>query len=224
MTARRNLACSLTLIAALGLVAVHGAGCSRMYYSAMETVGSTKRDILVSRVQKANVEQEEAKEQFRSAYEQFKTLVNFDGGDLEKEYNRLDREYQRCQSKAEDLRGRVDGIEDVGQALFREWEGELDDYTNDEYRRRSERQLNATRERFDDLLVAMRDVERRMEPVLLAFRDQVLFLKHNLNAQAIASLEGTSIELEREVALLIEQMEDSINESRSFLDQMGTTK
>ena len=36
----------------------------------------------------------------------------------------------------------------------------------------------------------MRLAESRIEPVLKSFRDQVLFLKHNLNAKAIASLRG----------------------------------
>lgn len=36
----------------------------------------------------------------------------------------------------------------------------------------------------------MHDAEDRMEPVLQAFEDQVLYLKHNLNAQAIGALEN----------------------------------
>ena len=35
-----------------------------------------------------------------------------------------------------------------------------------------------------------------MKPVLAAFHDQVLVLKHNLNARAIASLEGTAVTLQ----------------------------
>ena len=40
-----------------------------------------------------------------------------------------------------------------------------------------------------------------MEPVLTKFKNRVLFIKHNLNAQAIASLKGTEIELGGEIGL-----------------------
>jgi hypothetical protein len=63
----------------------------------------------------------------------------------------------------------------------------------------------------------MKRAEAKMPPVLTAFRDQVLFLKHNLNARAIASLEGTFGELEGEVAALIRDIDASIQESGRFL-------
>jgi len=37
--------------------------------------------------------------------------------------------------------------------------------------------------------------EDQIAPVLKAFHDQVLFLKHNLNSRAIGSLKGTSATL-----------------------------
>ena len=57
-------------------------------------------------------------------------------------------------------------------------------------------------------------------PVLNAFRDQTLFLKHNLNAQAIAALNKTSLALKDEVNVLIRQMEASILEANAFIDKM----
>jgi hypothetical protein len=69
----------------------------------------------------------------------------------------------------------------------------------------------------------MRRAEDKMQPVLNAFRDQVLFLKHNLNARAIAALEGTVASLEAEVATLILDMEASIEEANRFIDEMGAS-
>lgn len=45
----------------------------------------------------------------------------------------------------------------------------------------------------------VREVEARRTPVSNAFHDQVIFLKHNLNARAIASLQKTSMEMDKEV-------------------------
>jgi hypothetical protein len=57
--------------------------------------------------------------------------------------------------------------------------------------------------------------------VLTAFRDRVLYLKHNLNAQAVASLQGQVLELDADVTKLIAEMEASIREANEFIDAMG---
>jgi hypothetical protein len=58
--------------------------------------------------------------------------------------------------------------------------------------------------------------------VLRAFRDQVLFLRHNLNARAIASLEGTVESLEAEVAALVREMDASIRQANECVESMAS--
>jgi hypothetical protein len=67
----------------------------------------------------------------------------------------------------------------------------------------------------------MKRAEKKIAPVLSAFRDQVLFLKHNLNAQAVASLQGELVSIESDVASLIREMEASINEADSFIQSLA---
>ncbi len=195
-------------------------GCQRAYFNALERIGIEKRDVLVDRVREARDSQNEAKEQFRSALDEFSALVNFDGGDLEAMYNKLDREYERSEDRADEVRDRLDAVNDVATALFNEWEDELDAYSDRDLRRQSERQLRETRARYEEMLAAMERAERKMAPVLEAFQDQVLFLKHNLNARAIASLEDTVTDLETDVDQLIRDMEASIAEANAFIEQM----
>ena len=57
--------------------------CSSAYYKTMESMGIEKRDILVDRVEEARDAQDDASEQFASALDQYRSTVNFDGGDLE---------------------------------------------------------------------------------------------------------------------------------------------
>ena len=59
-----------------------------------------------------------------------------------------------------------------------------------------------------------------MDPVLSAFQDQVLYLKHNLNAQAIVSLQGELVSIETDVAGLIKEMEASIKEADTFINSI----
>jgi DNA repair exonuclease SbcCD ATPase subunit len=214
--------CSMTHARYLPLFAAAMiAGCSSVYYGTLETFGVHKRDVLVDRVEDARDDQEEAKEDFRSALEKFAEVVNVQGGDLEAKYKQLNAEYERCESAASRVRNRIESIEDVAEALFDEWEAELEQYSSRELRSASERQLDDTRDRYRQLIGAMKRAEAKMEPVLVAFHDRVLFLKHNLNAQAIASLQGEVVSLEQDVARLIADMEASIAEANAFIDSMS---
>jgi ElaB/YqjD/DUF883 family membrane-anchored ribosome-binding protein len=143
------------------------------------------------------------------------------GGDLETKYKQLNAEYERCQSGAQRVSNRIESVEDVAEALFEEWEAELAQYTSSDLRAASERQLDDTRDRYRQLIGAMKRAESKMQPVLAAFHDRVLFLKHNLNAQAIASLQGEVVSLEQDVAQLISDMEASIAEANAFIDSMS---
>ncbi len=186
----------------------------------MEKFGVHKRDILVDRVEDAREAQEEAKEQFESAFEEFLAVSEVDIGELKATYDRLQAAFDDSETKAKAVRNRIAAIEDVSKALFNEWEDELDLYTSKELRAVSEEQLQSTRALSVNLIQAMGDAASKMDPVLNAFRDQVLFLKHNLNAQAIAALNKTSLALRDEVEILIKQMEASIDEANAFVAQM----
>lgn len=199
-------------------------GCQIAYYGAMEKLGYHKWDLLVSDVQKARDAQEEAKEQFQTAFEQFSTVLNFKGGALQDTYEKLNAEYERSESKAQAVHDRIASVEDVSEALFREWEEELGQYSNARLRRVSQQKLDRTRSQYSHLIEVMKRAEKKMAPVIAAFKDQVLFLKYNLNAQAIASLKQELVSVENDIASLIKDMEASIKEADSFLNAMGQEK
>ena len=217
--AARNLR-YFTLPILLVVTLLFSTGCQKAYYNTMEKFGVHKRDIMVDRVEDARDSQEEAKEQFQSALEQFSAVLNFKGGKLEDKYKTLQKEYDRSEAKADDVRNRIDAVEDVSEALFAEWKDELDQYTSASLRRDSERKMVQTRRQYEQLIKAMRKAETKIEPVLRAFRDQVLYLKHNLNAQAIASLQSELVGVESDIADLIHEMEKSIGEANSFIKTM----
>ena len=196
-------------------------GCSSAYDGTMEKLGYHKRDLMVSRVESARDAQQEAKEQFESALEKFSSVLKVDGGKLEEKYEQLKTAYDRSNAIAETVRNRIESVEDVSEALFDEWQTELDQYTSDSLRRSSARKLKQTRRQYTQLIGAMKRAEKKMEPVLSAFHDQVLFLKHNLNARAIASLQTELVSVEAEVNSLIRDMEASIKEADAFINAMA---
>lgn len=205
-------------LAALMLVAL--GACSGAYYKTMEGFGIEKRDILVDRVEDARDAQDDASEQFASALDQFRATVNFDGGDLEDVYDRLNAEFEKSAAEADAVSERINSVESVAEDLFSEWEKELDQYSRADLRRNSASLLNDTRKRYKQLMSTMRRAEQSMEPVLVAFKDQVLVLKHNLNARAIGALRNELASIEKDTANLIKQMQKAIAEANSFIDSM----
>ncbi len=194
--------------------------CSSLYYGGLEKIGIPKREVMVHRVEKARDTQEETKQQFKSALEQFSALTSFKGGNLEATYKRLNGEYEASVAKASEVRKRISDIEDVSEALFTEWQDELNQYSNADLKRSSQQQLTATKGQYQQLITVMKRAEAKIDPVLAVFKDQVLYLKHNLNAQAIASLKGQLGSIQSDVSSLIAAMEKSINEANAFIKTM----
>lgn len=195
--------------------------CAPVYYNTMEKFGVYKRDILVDRVQEARDSQEDAKEQFSSALEQFASVVAYDGGDLEKKYRKLQRQYDDSEAAAKEVDERIEAIEKVSMDLFKEWDEELDKYSNRELRADSAQQLKETRQEYQKLLRAMKNAQQKIPPVLAVFQDQVLYLKHNLNAHAISALQQEYKSIETNVANLVAEMERSIDEANAFIRNMS---
>jgi predicted nucleic acid-binding Zn-ribbon protein len=195
-------------------------GCQTAYYGTMEKFGVHKRDILVDRVKEARDVQEETKEQFQTALERFKSETGFKGGELEARYDALKSEFDQCEEKATAVKNKISAVENVAKALFAEWSEELDQYTNPKFKAASHTKLERTKKQYSLLISAMKRAESKIKPVLSAFRDQVLYLKHNLNARAIASLRSELVSVETDVAALIKDMEAAINKADGFIQAM----
>ena len=208
------------------LIAAGGCRTTRnMYYNAWEKMGYAKRERLVDNVKDAREEQVEAKKQFATALEQFKSVVNFQGGNLETVYNKLNKEYERCESQAGDVKSKIAAVKNVANALFTEWDGEIKQIKDDPSLQSQSRQLlDKTKASYNDMIVRMDSAAATMDPVLTKFHNRVLFIKHNLNAQAIASLKGTEIELGGDIDKLIKEMEASIAEADQFIAELQPPK
>lgn len=196
-------------------------GCQSAYYSAWEKVGVHKRDILIDRVEDTKDSQEESQEEFQSALERLTTLIDFNDGELEDVYNQLNSDYESSLAAAETVSKNIDDVENVANALFEEWADELDEYKNSSLKRESSKRLSETQRKFDSLLRSMRSAEDKMQPVLASLKDNVLYLKHNLNAQAVSAIRGEFTNLKRDIKLLMDDMNKSIADSNRFIEHMN---
>lgn len=201
-------ACSLVLML----------GCQSAYYSAMEKVGVHKRDIMLERVESAQTAQQDAQQQFTSALAQLSQLINYDGGDLAAQYELINDQYEASESSAKEVASRIAAIESVADALFDEWNDEIQQYSSNNLKQQSQQKLKKTQRNYESLIKSMHRAKDRMAPVLSALKDNSLYLKHNLNAQAIGALQGEYKTIKRDVESLVAEMNKAIAQSQQFID------
>lgn len=206
--------------AALASVALTVAAAQGVMTSDLDRFWKAPRDVLVDRVEDARDAQQDAAEEFADALTEFKAVVGLPESKLERQYNRLNKAFERSEAAAEKISSRIDRVVGASNRLLEEWRDELKQYNNAELKRLAEDQFDQTRDQATRLIATMRDSEARIAPVLDTFRDQVLYLKHNLNLSAIASLEGEAVVIETNVDALIDDMNRSIAEADAFLTQM----
>jgi F0F1-type ATP synthase membrane subunit b/b' len=196
------------------------AACNTVYYAAWEKLGCEKRDLLKSAVKAARGAQKETGEEFQDALTQLQKLTGYRGGNLESAYNRFKGEYEDCEAQATAVRSEIREVDTVARDLFREWEREIRQYENASLAADSRRKLADTRSRFEQLSSSLHAAESTMEPVLRQFRDQVLYLKHNLNAAAVGSLRGKADNIQGDIQRLLAQMNRSIAEADRFIQTL----
>lgn len=196
------------------------AGCNSVVYSAYEKIGVYKRDLLKKRVIAARDEEKAAGGQFKDALTKLRELYGNLNTPLEKTYDQLKSEYDDSVTRAEAVRKRVRDVETVAADLFKEWENEIKEISSESMRASSRDQLRTTRHRYDEMHNSLKRAEESMAPVLTKFKDHVLYLKHNLNAQAIATLKGEAVSIQSEIVRLIEDMNKSIEQADTFIKQM----
>lgn len=215
-----------TLIFTVGALAVIGCqsaiekAARNTQYSAYEFIGVEKRDLLKSRVDKARDEQKQAGKTFETALERLKSVSNIDGGSLEREYRSLQSSYDRAEEQAQDVRIAIQKVETVAGDLFEEWQKELKEIKTASLHSSSRRKLDDTRKRYSEMMAALKASETRMGPILSKFKDQTLFLKHNLNAAAVGSLKSESVRIQRDIENLIREMNKSIASADQFIQTL----
>lgn len=207
----------LTMVSATLLLS----GCSTAYYAAMEKVGVHKRDILIDRVEEARDAQAVSQQEFKDALDQLSQLINFHGGNVQDKYDALTVQYEDSKKAAEEVTARINKVELVAFDLFDEWEAELSQYQNKKLKSDSKKKLLDTKRQFDALVKVMRRAESKMPPVLRVLNDNVLYLKHNLNAKAVGAIQGEFGVLQQDVNNLLAEMNRAIADSNQFIATMN---
>jgi uncharacterized protein YukE len=183
-------------------------------------LGKEKRDLLRSNIETVKKDQEKAANEFEDALERLRRLYEVDAGELEDVYDKIKDDSEDANDRAEDIRNRIESIDSIAEDLFEEWDREIGEISNATYRTKSRQKLDETERKYASLAASLKKAEASMDPVLTHLKDNVLFLKHNLNAAAIGGLSSELDRIGADIEELIADMRSSIAEADRFLETL----
>ena len=179
-------------------------GCSQIYYSTWEMLGKQKRDLLRDNVEELSSDQKEVQEEVEDALTRLRTLYGSPPEKLTQVYDDLKSDY------------------DSANDLFSEWDAEIGRLKTPKYKQDSRHKLLQTKQKYAKLETSVRKAEKGLTPVLAALEEQVIYLKHNLNAQALGGIQGELRSIESEIKTLSTALQTSLKESQSFVNTLNT--
>lgn len=194
--------------------------CSTIYYNFWETLGREKRDLLKSEMLSADSSHTEVKEELEDSLHRIRSEYDFKEGSLEKTYDSLSADYEDISSRSNELSDNIDKSEDIANDLFSEWRKEALSLNKRKYRKDSLTKLKKTKISFNDTLSSMRHVEKNMRKILKQYKDQVTYIKHNLNAKVIGSLQLEMKSISSEMEKLIVQIDRSKSKAKKFISKL----
>ncbi|MCH2207858.1 MAG: DUF2959 domain-containing protein [Lentisphaerales bacterium] len=191
--------------------------CSQVYYSTWEMLGKEKRHLLIGHVEDFSEEQAETAEVFESVVERIQSEYSLDGGELETTYKKIKADYDECEGRHKDLLARIDKVDSIAEDLFEEWVSEISEISNAKLRQQSQSSQKESHTKFQRLSQAMHKSATKIPPILTKLKDNMLFLKHNLNAKAVGSLGKEMASIQEDIQILIKDMKASISEAEAFI-------
>lgn len=195
-------------------------GCKSFYYDALEHTGIHKRDLLMQRIEKVRDAQTAAQKQFEATLLEYRSVVLFQSGDLNERQAQLEEDYRAAQLRARNVRYHLQGVDSVADDLFSEWKAELKGYRTAELRRAAEADYDRTRQQYQALRDQLNETEARLQPLLDLLGDQMLSLRHSLNARTISRSSDAYTQLEHDMKSLFEEMTRANDQADMFIRRL----
>ena len=201
----------------LALFALLVCGCKALGGSLLVGGPHAPQEDLVARARGAERETQEARTDFAAAFLLYQRLTAPQAVELERLSDEFEDSVETCEDRARDLSERMDSIRAETQDLVKSWNEELARFSSEAVRKKSEAQMRDTEERAQRLLAALERLQGRMKPVLMKLQDYALFFDHNLNPRAIATLQDTYKDFDKEFKSLESELGKAQTEIADFL-------
>jgi len=172
---------------------------------------------LVECIAEAQGEIAQARSDFDAAFQLYQRLTSPQAVELDGLSKGFGKAIGRCDERREEIDERVDDAHDELEDLLRGWGNELERFSSDTMRKKSEAMLRDTEARATRVQKALERLQARMGPVCLKLQDYALFFRHNLSPRAIATLEDTYKDFDAEFHALEAEFGKAATEIEGFL-------
>jgi len=179
----------IAVLAALLFLLSGISGCEQSFYPSVHAFKQDKRATVVDKIRSAKDAEVSAKKQFIATVKALSSVEVSRDGKSNKLKQQLESNLNKCGRKATSFIKRTDKVEFATKEFIRDWEDELDLFSNEKLRRASELKLADTRKQCEEMVHLMKSASVKVEPAIIALSDYLLFLKHNLSSYAATSLE-----------------------------------
>jgi hypothetical protein len=189
----------LSVAIALGLGLAPSAG--------TQNEGHERADEHIEKIERASEEMKDVRKHLNEAFEAYHKTLREGTDERRSSYKDLVKALERCEEETKELRKRHREMDEQAEEYFKKWKNSVKDIKNADLERRSEERLEATRRRYREVSMRWKTMGEDYEPVLAELRDQVVYLGHDLNEDAVLSLKEDAAELEELARALFRSME-----------------
>lgn|SRR5262245_26778067 len=202
---------------ALAFLVLSASGCTALGGSLLVGGPHAPQQDLVARARGAQRELQEARADFAAACLAYQRLTAPQAVELARLSGEFEDSVETCEDRARDLADRIDSVREEKEALVKSWTEELARFSSDALRAKSEAQMRDTDAHAQRLLAALERLQGRMKTVLLKLQDYALFFDHNLSARAIATLQDTYRDFDKEFKSFESELSKTQGEIEDFL-------
>ena len=212
--------------AAAGLLVIAGLpACAFVNDLISGNTGPADVDDLVASVERVNSELDASKTKLLGAVQTLQKVTAPDfKGDAVEGHKELVRAIDDSEDQTDDLRKSVERMQAEAEPVFNQWTKDLEGYSNPEMRQRSQARLAAARERYDAVVAAVTPVLVECEAVNQTLGDHALFLKHDMNPAALATIQDDVKKVAKEAADLDGAFNAGKAATRAYVDSASQPK
>jgi ElaB/YqjD/DUF883 family membrane-anchored ribosome-binding protein len=187
--------------------------------------GPSDVDDLVASVERVSSELDASKAQLLGAIQALQkvTAPEFKG-DAVAAHKELVNAIDDSEDQTDDLRKSLERMQAEAEPVFNQWTKDLEAYSNPEMRQRSQARLAAARERYDGVVAAVTPVLVECEAINQTLNDHALFLKHDMNPAAIATIQDDVKKVAKEASDLDGAFNAGKAAARAYVDSASQPK
>lgn len=153
----------------------------------------------------------QTKVQLMKTMDVYNALMADDAQDRKKLYKNLQKEMSNTEKRRAKIDEEAAKMKTEADTLFTQWAESAAAIENPDLRKRSEERLEATKASYAEIRVVGQKAADLYPPFMKALQDQITYLGHDLNAEAVASLAPEAAKLNEKAQALTRSLDDTIS-------------